>query len=159
MKTGLWYGWWWFILLALWSLTFHIVIQYPLFHHPSQFVLLQLSRDSHTEIWSRRFLLLMWNPDIKVINITKLVQLIFNARFGYFEYISYLLHHVNCCSQCLNCIAINFNWSTSGTSSSKKSLVRNFTNPFRHVQSVTGPSPYAAQIFFCISVAFLPFLK
>ena len=29
----------------------------------------------------------MWNPNIKVINITKLVQMIFKALFGYFEYV------------------------------------------------------------------------
>ena len=31
MKTSLWYGWWWFISLARWSLPFHIIVQYPLF--------------------------------------------------------------------------------------------------------------------------------
>ena len=46
-----------------------------------------------------------------------------------------------------------------GASSSEKSLAQNFTNHFWHVQSVTAPSPYTAQIFFCISVAFLLFLK
>ena len=30
-KTTLWCGWWWFILLAPWSLPFHIIVQYPLF--------------------------------------------------------------------------------------------------------------------------------
>ena len=44
-------------------------------------------------------------------------------------------------------------------SSSKKPLAWNFTNYFWYVQSVTEPSPYTAQIFFYISVAFLPFLK
>ena len=33
----------------------------------------------------------MWNPNIKAINITKMVQMIFNAWFGYFEYVNYLL--------------------------------------------------------------------
>ena len=34
-KTGLWCGWWWFILLVPQSLPFHIIVQYPLFitHH------------------------------------------------------------------------------------------------------------------------------
>ena len=33
---------------------------------------------------------LMWNPNIKVINITKLVQMIFSTWFGYFEYVGSL---------------------------------------------------------------------
>ena len=32
----------------------------------------------------------MWNPNIKVIHITKLVQMIFNAWFGYFQYVDCL---------------------------------------------------------------------
>ena len=32
----------------------------------------------------------MWNPNSKVINITKLVQMIFNAWLGYFKYVGYL---------------------------------------------------------------------
>lgn len=37
------------------------------------------TRESHAEIWSRRFfsLKLTWNLNIKVINITKLVQMVF----------------------------------------------------------------------------------
>ena len=44
-----------------------------------------LSRESHIEIlpW---FFSLTWNPDIKAINITKLVQMTFSAGFGCFEY-------------------------------------------------------------------------
>ena len=44
-----------------------------------------------------------------------------------------------------------------GASSSEKSAARNFAKHFSHVQSVTAPSPYTAQIyFFCILVAFFP---
>ena len=32
----------------------------------------------------------MWNPNIKVIYITKVVQMIFHPWLGYFEYVSYL---------------------------------------------------------------------
>ena len=52
------------------------------------------------------FLLLIWNPNIKAINISKLVQMIFSAWFGYFQYVGYLL-----CGMVLivlNLIAINF---------------------------------------------------
>lgn len=34
--------------------------------------------------------LLMWNSNIKVINITEMVQMVFKVLFGYFEYVSYL---------------------------------------------------------------------
>ena len=32
----------------------------------------------------------MWNPNIKAIDITKLVQMIFSTWFGYFEYVGSL---------------------------------------------------------------------
>ena len=48
---------------------------------------LPLSRESYVETWSRRFFCITYmEPNIKVINIIKLVQMIFNAWFGYFEY-------------------------------------------------------------------------
>ena len=60
--------------------------------------LLNLNKESRVEIWSRRFVCLffslIWNPNIKVINITKLVQVIFNAWFGYLENGSYPLHDI-----------------------------------------------------------------
>ena len=37
---------------------------------------------------------LMWNPDIKIINITNLVPRIFKVWCDYFEYVSYLPHGV-----------------------------------------------------------------
>ena len=51
---------------------------------------LHFSREAHGEIWSRRFFSLMWNPNIKAIHIPKLVQMIFTAWFGYFEYVGEL---------------------------------------------------------------------
>ena len=36
----------------------------------------------------------MWNTNIKAINITKLVQKIFNTWFRYFEYVGYLPHGI-----------------------------------------------------------------
>ena len=56
----------------------------------------------------------MWNPNIKAIHITKLVQMIFSTWFGYFEYVGYLLHVITLIvlSYCFDLIAINFNWST-----------------------------------------------
>ena len=56
----------------------------------------------------------MWNPNIKTIRITKLMQMIFNAWFGYFKYVSYFLRSIMLIvlNYCFNLIAINFNWST-----------------------------------------------
>ena len=39
MKSSLWCGWWWFILLAPWSLLFHIMYNIHSIPCPSQFVL------------------------------------------------------------------------------------------------------------------------
>ena len=40
------------------------------------------------------FRLTYTEPKHRVMNITKLAQMIFSARFGYFEYVDYLLHGV-----------------------------------------------------------------
>ena len=47
-------------------------------------------------------------------NITKLMQMVFNAWFGYFEYVGYLPRGITLIilNECLDLIAINFNWST-----------------------------------------------
>ena len=56
----------------------------------------------------------MWNPNVKAIHITKLVQMIFIAWFRYFEYVSYLQHGITLVvlNYCFDLITINFNWST-----------------------------------------------
>ena len=36
----------------------------------------------------------MWNSNIKVINITEMVQMVFKVLFRYFEYVSYLPHGI-----------------------------------------------------------------
>ena len=89
----------------------------------------------------------MWNPNIKAINITKLVQIIFSTWFGHFEYVGYLPHGIPfiVLSYCLDLITINFKRSTDcGASSSKKFPAWNFTNHFWHIWSVTATSPYTA---------------
>ena len=92
----------------------------------------------------------MWNPNIKAINITKLVQMIFSAWFGYFEYVGYLPRRIMLIV--LNVSIWLLSTSTSlpnhGASSSEKSPARNFANHVWHVWSVTAPSPHTAQIFF-----------
>ena len=56
----------------------------------------------------------MWNPYIKVIHITKLVQMMVKTWFVYFEYVSYLSCGITLIvfNYCFDLIAINFNWST-----------------------------------------------
>lgn len=74
----------------------------------------------------------MWNSNIKVINITEMVQMVFKVLFGYFEYVSYLPRGITL-------IVLNISiWSLStstgipdcGALSSKKSPAQNFTNYF-----------------------------
>ena len=47
----------------------------------------------------------MWNPNIKVINITRLVQVTFKARFGCSDYSGYLLPGITLIvlTECLDC--------------------------------------------------------
>ena len=86
----------------------------------------------------------MWNPNIKEMNITTLVQVIFNT---WFEYVGYL-----------PCGIMFLIWllSTStgptdrGTLSREKSPAQNYTNHSWHIWSITAPSLYTA--FFCIWV-------
>ena len=114
MKTGLWCGWWRYVSLAPPSLPFHVV-KYPLFIpvticFKNGTFWLHLSRELHVEILSRRVFLLMWNPNIKAINITKLVQMIFNIWFGNFEYVGCLScsRTLIVLNQCPNLISVNF---------------------------------------------------
>ena len=66
----------------------------------------------------------MWNPNIKAINITKLVQMIFSAWFGYFEYVGYLPRGMTLIvlNKCLDLITINFNWSTQPWSTVQREI-------------------------------------
>ena len=128
------------------------------------------SRQSHAEIRSRKvfgfvFFFCLTSVESKYQSnlITKLVQMIFLAWSGYFEYVTPLSHGTTL--TVLNNVNVSI-WllSTStglpncGTQSSK-SPAWNFAKQFWHVQSITRLSPYTAKIFFCISVAFLSFSK
>ena len=104
----------------------------------------------------------MWNPDIKAMNITKLVQMIFNAWVGYFEYVGYLPRGIMLIVLNVSILSLSTTGLPDlGASSSKKSPARNFTNHFWHVRSVTAPSPYTAQLFlhFCCVFTFLEIMK
>ena len=62
--------------------------------------------------------------------------------------------------RCLDLSAINFSWPAQlcGASSSKKSPAPDFGDHFWHIKSVTGLSPYAAQIFFLHFICVFTFL-
>ena len=73
----------------------------------------------------------MGNPSIKVINITKLVQMIFIAWRGYFEYVSYLLRGIDMIV--LNVLIWSLSTSigiSNWASSIEKSTAWNFANHF-----------------------------
>ena len=64
------------------------------FHHSSQFVLKTESfhyRFACRNVIKKVFLPTYVEPKLNAINITKLVQMIFNSWFGYFEHVTYLL--------------------------------------------------------------------
>ena len=77
-QRSLWFSWWWFISLAPWSLPFQNYCTVSTFHCPSQLALkIELfhffSVENHMWKYSQGFYSLMWNPNTKVINITKQV--------------------------------------------------------------------------------------
>ena len=112
-KTGLRCGWWWFISLVPGSLPFHIIVQYPLFIARHNLFSLRLSRESHAEVRSRRFLCLTYvEPRHQSDEHNQ-------AGANDFQCLSWIFwvcrlsptwYNVDC-SQCLDFIAIN-NWST-----------------------------------------------
>ena len=95
---------------------------------------------------------LSWNWNIEVMNISTLVQMIFDTWFGWV-----------CWLFSVNVLIWLLSTSTSlpdhGVSPSEITPARNVASCFWHVQSVPAPSLYTAQLFFWVSVAFLPFLK
>ena len=107
MKTGLWCGG--VISLAPWSFIFRIIIQYPLFIACHNFFFQNMESFHHTSVenfmrkYSQEgFVHLTYvnvNPNIKVINIARLVQVTFKAWFGCFDYSGYLLGGKHWCSQ------------------------------------------------------------
>ena len=100
----------------------------------------------------------MWNPNIKAINITKLVQMLFNTWFGYFEYVGYNIDFFssNVSTLWLSTLPDS---PDHGASSSEKSPAQNFSNHFWHIQSVIAPfSIHCTNLLLCFSCIFT-FLK
>ena len=106
------------------------------------------------------FTSLMWNPNVKEINLAKLVQIIFNTWVGYFGYAGYLL-----CGKILIILNVSV-WSLTlqlvylktMEDCSAKNLQHKTVNHFWHIWSVTERSSYTAWIFFALSVV-LTFLE
>ena len=99
----------------------------------------------------------MWNANIKVIKIFKMVHMTSGDWFGYFEYVGYVLHGITLIAvdYFFHLITINFNWSTEPWSIVRhQSPAQNFANHFWHIQSVTAPSQSTTQIFFELQFVF-----
>ena len=84
-----------------------------------------------------------------------------NVWFACFEYVSYLPCGITL--TVFNVLIWLLSLSTClpehGALSSKKPPIRNFTNHFWHIWSVTAPSPYSRQIFFRCVFTFLKIIK
>ena len=160
VETGLWYGWWWFI--SLLHNHFHSILLYSI--HFSSPITISFKSEIFHYVWVEKhrwkcgqegFLLPIWNPNVKAINITKLVQMIFCAWFGYFQHVGYLF-----CGMMLivlNLIAINFKWSTLPWSivqwevSSMKLYKLISSSQYLHYTLYKS--------FLCVFQLFLPFLS
>ena len=133
----------------------------PTVHRPSQFVL-KMERFHYISVekcmWKYGqegfFLLTYVEPNIKAIHITRLVQIIFNTWFGYFEYVSSLPCGITLTvlNYCFDLITVNFNWSTHPVR--RVDFIVQWEIPSMKLRkllltrSITAPSPYTAQIFF-----------
>ena len=98
----------------------------------------------------------MWNPNIEAMNITKLVQMIFSAWFGYFEYVGYLpcgIHWLFSINVSIWSLSASTGLSDHGGSSSKKSPAWNFDNHF-DIFSHSTFSIHCTNLF-CTSFALL----
>ena len=119
------------------------------FSHPSQFVLKtehfpHVSVENHMQKYSQRafFHLTFVDPDNKVINLTKLVQIIFSAWCGYFEYVSYLPHGITLIvlKVLIWLLLISTDLPLLGMSPSKKSQSWNFAKRFLHFLHIQNKS-------------------
>ena len=96
----------------------------------------------------------MWNPSIKAMNITKLVQIIFNAWFGDFWVCQLSPAWYNTdCSQCLDLIAINFSWLTWQWSTIQQEI-----SSVKLPQPLLTCSPYTAEVFYLICISLCLFV-
>ena len=145
---------------------FHSLLLYKIFSHPSQYVFkmgyfhyikLENCMWKYGEVFFFFFWLnLMWIPNIEVIKLTMLMEMIFRAWFWYFEYVLYLRPDIMLIvlNEYLNLITVNFIWPTWSWSIIQREISSMKLWPFWHDQSVTEPSPYTLQVFFALHLCF-----
>ena len=96
-------------------------------------------------------------PKHQVMTITKLVQMIFNVRCGYFMCVDSLSRGINTdSSQSLNMISVNFNWSTRPwTIIQREIFSTKLQKPFLTISISHSTPPHTVLIlFFCFSCVF-----
>ena len=114
------------------------------FHCPSQFDLktecfCYVSAENRMQKYSQEgFFSLKWNPN-KVINIIKLMQMIFSAWIFWVCWLSPMWHNVYCSQLMSQSDSLQLQPDCEA-SSSKKSPAWNFTNYFWHIWVVTATS-------------------
>ena len=100
----------------------------------------------------------MWNTNIKAINVTKLVQVIFNTWFAYFEYVTYLPRGVTeiVLSLCPHFIAISFNRCTRIWSIVQQEISgTNLRQPLlTHLINQSTLSKHCTNLYFVIQLCF-----
>ena len=96
----------------------------------------------------------MWNPNIKAINVTKLVQMIFNSWFGYFEFGGYLPRGVTLSNRtsCRDLIPVN--WSTRTWSIIQPEISSTKLHGPLFTCSITHSS-FSANLCLCFSCIFI----
>ena len=100
----------------------------------------------------------MWNTNIKAINVTKLVQMIFKTWFAYFEYARYLPHGIMeiVLTSCPHLVAISFNRSTRMWSIVQQEISStNLCQPLlTHLTNQSTFSKHCTNIYFVIQLCF-----
>ena len=106
----------------------------------------------------------MWQPNIKAINITKLVQFFSTLDLDIFSMsaASCIVYYWLISNNVLIWLLLtSTGLSHHEASSSEKSPAQNWSNHFWHIRSVTAPSSHTAHIFFffLVSVVIFTFLE
>ena len=168
IKTRFWWGQWWFLSLAPWSLPFHITYSIHFsFLLPiticfkNGIFLLCFSRGSQSEIWSRRFLILFSlkhqsdeHNQGGANDFQHLIWIFWVCQ------LSLMWCHIDCSPLMSWFDHYNFNWSIQPWSIVQQDISSaKVPKPFlTHTISHRTFSKHYTNLFY-ISVLFLPFLK